>query len=202
MIKAPTIAKVRAHLFARLCLASSAHAATAASLLREARSGKQKINEDLVAYCEDAAKVGKAKACRFLGVDADLGARTGEGIAWLRAGKSVLGMVAKEGDEESKIGGLGSWKTKWSEKREEKKVEKWRDWGADAGKSEEGRVLLYLEGKWGKENDTVSFAHLFSHQFVPLISSLLFSLSRASILFSLAYIFRYQHNQFPLTFLS
>jgi hypothetical protein len=153
MIKAPEIPKVRAHLFARLCLAATEHAAKAAGLLRGA-----KIEDDLVRYVEDLKRVGKAKACRFFGIDAELGGQTGTGIAWLRAGMQELG-VATARAEDGKRGlglGLGRLKREWSEKREERKVDKGAAWGTDAGVAEEGRVLAMLEAKWVKMNDTVS----------------------------------------------
>lgn len=153
MIKAPNIPKVRAHLAARLCLAVSEHAAKAAALLRSA-----KVDDDLVRYVEDLKRVGRAKACRFFGIDAELGGETGTGIGWLRAGMQELGMATTKA-EDSKRGlglGLGRLKKDWGEKREDRKVEKGTAWGADAGVAEEGRVLAMLEAKWVKMNDTVS----------------------------------------------
>jgi hypothetical protein len=44
----------------------------------------------------------------------------------------------------------------WSERREDRKVEKGLDWGADGGRLEETRVIEMLEAKWTKQNDTVS----------------------------------------------
>ena len=156
MIRAPQIPKVRAHLFARLCLAAAEHAANAFSLLNSTSAkGQGRINPDLVKYAEDLRKSGKGKACRFFGIDAELGGQTGAGIAWLQAGLHELGFGAK--DESSKKGlGLGKLKKGWSERREDKKVEKGGAWGTDAGKLEEARVLEMLEKKWTKENDTVS----------------------------------------------
>jgi hypothetical protein len=43
----------------------------------------------------------------------------------------------------------------WSERREDKKVEKGLDWGADGGRLEETRVIEMLEAKWVKQNDTM-----------------------------------------------
>lgn len=154
MIKAPEIPKVRAHLFARLCLAAAEHAANAISLLR-ASSGKGKIDAELVKYVEDLRKSGRGKACRFLGIDAELGGQTGTGIAWLQAGMHELGISSKE--EGGKKGlSLGRFKKEWTEKREDEKIEKGAAWGSDAGKFEEGRVLEMLEKKWMKMNDTAS----------------------------------------------
>jgi hypothetical protein len=154
MIKAPEIPKVRAHLFARLCLAAAEHAANALSLLsgREGKMGK--VDGELLRYVEDLKRTGKGKACRFFGIDAELGGQTGIGIAWLMAGKHELGLTSK--DEGKKGLSLSKFKKDWSEKREDKKIEKGTHWGADAGRLEEGRVLEMLEKKWVKMNDTVS----------------------------------------------
>lgn len=153
MIKAPSLPKVRAHLFARLCLASSEHASKAVSLLRS--SGK--VDEDLIAYVEDLRIVGRAKACRFFGVDAELGGTTGVGIAWLNAAKKTLGLDTKENTTATKSKfSLSKIRKDINERREEKKIEKGGDWGADAGKAEEVRVVQYLEAKWIKMNDTVN----------------------------------------------
>jgi hypothetical protein len=53
-------------------------------------------------------------------------------------------------------GGFRGLKKEWGERREDKKVERGLDWGADAGKLEETRVIEMLEAKWTKQNDTVS----------------------------------------------
>jgi len=152
MYKAPDMPKVRAHLFARLCLAASEHAARAHSLCAGRASGG-KVSEAFVRYLEDLRRTSRAKACRFFGIDAELGGQTGTGIAWLHAGLQELGVERKE---VKKSGGLGRLKKEWVEKREDRKVEKGSNWGADAGKLEETRVLEMLEAKWTKQNDTVS----------------------------------------------
>lgn len=164
MIKAPEIPKVRAHLFARLCLAAAEHAANAHSLL-SSHSGKGKIDSDLLKYVDDLRRSGRGKACRFFGIDAELGGQTGAGLAWLQAGLHELGLGAKEDGKKGLS--LGRFKKEWAEKREDRRVEKGADWGADAGKLEEGRVLEMLEKKWNKMNDTVSLSLHFasSHHF-------------------------------------
>ncbi|KAG0647974.1 pH-response regulator palC [Hyphodiscus hymeniophilus] len=154
MIKAPEIPKVRAHLFARLCLAAAEHAANALSLLK-ASSGNGKIDPDLVKYVEDLRRSARGKACRLFGIDAELGGQTGTGIAWLQAGMHELGISSKESGGKKALG-FGKFKREWSEKRENKKIEKGAAWGSDAGKMEEGRVLEMLEKKWAKMNDTAS----------------------------------------------
>jgi hypothetical protein len=158
MIKAPEIPKVKAHLFARLCLAASEHASNAKSLLNASGKRQDKIDPDLLKYVEDLRKTGRGKACRFFGIDAELGGQTGAAIAWLQAGMHELGLATK--DEGSKKGlSLGRFKKEWTEKREDKKIEKGTAWGSDAGKLEEGRVLEMLSVKWNKMNDMVSRPH-------------------------------------------
>ncbi|KAE8445919.1 hypothetical protein EG329_012698 [Mollisiaceae sp. DMI_Dod_QoI] len=155
MIKAPEIPKVRAHLFARLCLASAEHAANTLSLLHTSSgAAKGKVDGGLLKYVEDLRRTSRGKACRFFGIDAELGGQTGTGIAWLKAGMHELGLASKE---EGKKGlSFGRLKKGWDEKREDKRVEKESHWGADAGRLEEGRVLEMLEKKWTKMNDTIN----------------------------------------------
>ena len=156
MIKAPEIPKVRAHLFARLCLEAAENAANALSLLNASSGkGRGKVDPELLRYVEDLRKTGRGKACRFFGIDAELGGKTGEGIAWLQAGLHELGLSVKE--DGRKVLSLGRFKKEWTEKREDKRLEKGTAWGSDAGRLEEGRVLETLEKKWTKMNDTVSF---------------------------------------------
>jgi len=152
MYKAPDMPKVRAHLFARLCLAASEHAAQAHSLCAGKGAGGR-MSEGFVRYLEDLRRTSRAKACRFFGIDSELGGQTGTAIAWLHAGLQELGVNRKE---TKKGGGLGRLKKEWAEKREDRKVEKGADWGADAGRLEETRVIEMLEAKWTKQNDTVS----------------------------------------------
>jgi hypothetical protein len=162
MIKAPDIPKVRAHLFARLCLAVGEHAGNALSLLSASGSGEGKIDPDLLRYVEDLKRTGRGKACRFFAIDSELGGQTGTALAWLQAGMTELGLASKE---EGKKGlSFGRFKKGWEEKREDKRVKKGSQWGADAGKMEEGRVLEMLEKKWAKMNDTASLLSLFSKQ--------------------------------------
>ncbi|KAI0446717.1 pH-response regulator protein palC [Xylaria telfairii] len=151
MYKAPEIPKVRAHLFARLSLAAADHAAQASSLSQQ-RKGGSKINDDLIRYLDDLRKTSRAKACRFFGIDAELSGQTGNAIGWLRCGLQELGIEPKE----AKKGlSLSRMKKDWSERREDKKVERGTNWGSDAGKLEETRVIEMLEAKWTKINDTM-----------------------------------------------
>jgi hypothetical protein len=151
MIKPPEIPKVRAHLFARACLGAAEHAGKA---MFSASGG---IDEALMKYVINLKKTSRAKACRFFGIDAELGGETGIGIAWLVGGKKQLGF-AGAGDEGSKMKGLAKFRKDWTERREDKKIERGGEWGSDAGRLEELRVIDMLEAKWNKLNDTVRSA--------------------------------------------
>lgn len=154
MYKAPDIPKVRANLLVRLCLAASEHAGQAHSL-SAGRVAGSKVNQEFVRYLEDLRRTSRAKACRFLAIASDGSGLTGTAIAWLHAGLQELGLERKEA---KRSGGLGRLKKEWAEKREDRKVEKGSNWGADAGRLEEMRVIEMLEAKWTKQNDTVSRA--------------------------------------------
>ncbi|KAI5459817.1 hypothetical protein BGZ63DRAFT_359298 [Mariannaea sp. PMI_226] len=162
MYKAPDIPKVRAHLYARLCLAASEHAAKAASLCGS--TGDNKVNSNLLRYMEDLRRTSRARACRFFGIDAELGGETAEGIAWARAGLQELGVEVKD----TKKGlSFSRFRKDFTEKREDRRVEKETTWGSDAGKLEETRVLEMLDAKWNKINDTMNSRE------IPPINSLL-----------------------------
>ena len=156
MFKAPDIPKVRAHLFARLGLQAAEHAGRAHALL----SGKKGLDDVFLKYVKDLQRVSRAKACRFFGIDAELGGKVGEGIGWLGGGKKELGLKVDEG-EASKVRGLAKLKKNWSEKREDKKIEKGMNWGVDAGRTEEVRVIEMLEEKWNHANNIVSVSQMF-----------------------------------------
>lgn len=158
MYKAPTISPVRALLFARLCVAASEHAARASGLL----SSVPGMTQSLIRYAEDLRGTARAKACRFLGIDAEMVGDVAKGIAWLRAAKKELGIVGvdEEVSRKKRFGsGLRELKKEWQEKREDKKVARGagdQSWGGDAGRFEESRVVEGLCGKWEKLNDVVS----------------------------------------------
>lgn len=162
MIHAPSIPKVRAHLFARLSLAASERAAKSNALLSSSNTSKglggtTKVSLDLLSYTNAFRLSARARACRFLGIDSELAGQTGTALAWLSAGFSTLGIESKNPSEKGKSGlSISKLKSSWSEKREDKKVEKGSVWGMDAGKAEEGRVLEMLEQKWAKMNDTIN----------------------------------------------
>ncbi|KAI1027979.1 hypothetical protein LB505_002263 [Fusarium chuoi] len=165
MFKAPEIPKVRAHLYARLCLAASEHAAKASSLCSTAGSGSHKINSALLKYLEDLRRTCRARACRFFGIDAEIGGQVADGIGWVRAGLSELGVEIK--DNNKKGLSFSRLKKDFTEKREDRRVDKESAWGSDAGKMEEIRVLEMLDAKWNKVNDTMNT------QAIPPINTLL-----------------------------
>ncbi|AEO70329.1 uncharacterized protein THITE_2091827 [Thermothielavioides terrestris NRRL 8126] len=166
MYKAPDLPRVRAHLFARLCLAAAEHAAQAQAAAgalggrRGSGSGSgsgsagSAVADGFLRYLEDLRRASRARACRFFGIDAELGGQTGTAIAWLRAGLAELG-VERKGDGGKGGGGLKGLRKEWNERREDKKVERGLDWGADGGRLEETRVIEMLEAKWTKQNDTM-----------------------------------------------
>ncbi|KAL2352308.1 pH-response regulator protein palC [Cryomyces antarcticus] len=166
MFKAPEIPKVRAHLYARLCLAAAEHGNKAQAML----GSSSKVDEALVKYVDDLRRTARGKACRFLAIDAELSGRTGEGIAWLRGAKKEMGILGAGAGEDKEIRGFSKLKQSWAEKREDKRIEKGGDWGSDAGKFEESRIVDMLERKWVKTNDTVNV------QLVPPAEPLLASM--------------------------
>jgi hypothetical protein len=155
MFKSPDMPKVRAHLFARLSLAAAEHASSGVASIRNVKG----VDETLVTYIEDLRCTARAKAARFLGIDAEGQGKVGEGVAWLRGAKRELGFLVA--GEDKGLKGLSKLKKDWKEKREDKRVDRGdADWGVDAGRFEEGRVLDMLLKKWEKMNDTVS-NHVF-----------------------------------------
>jgi len=153
MYKSPTIPKVRAHLYARICLAAAEHASQACGLLTGG-----KIDEELVKYANDLRRTARAKAIRFLAINAELSGSTGEALAWLNGAKRELGLTSQTSSTStSSKGGLRSLKQSWQEKREDRKIaSSKRDWGLDAGRLEECRVVEMLDTKWERENSTVN----------------------------------------------
>lgn len=173
MVRAPDIPKVRALLFARLCVRAAEYAEQAAAGLGSVGGkGSTAIDDDLVKYTRVLGRVARARACRFFGIDSELAGKVGEGISWLRAAKGVLGLRSTDAgakEESTSKGGLSRLKRGWAERREERKMEK--DSGSrgsekgelgpgdNAGREEEGRVIEMLEAKWVRMNDTVSRSH-------------------------------------------
>lgn len=177
MVRAPEIPKVRALLFARLCVRAAEYAEQAASGLGAVGSGSRAgVDDNLVRYAGVLGRVSRARACRFFGIDAELAGKMGEGIAWLRAARTPLGLRGGSGASAASIdntgttpakGGLSRLKREWVERREERRIGKDAgggrersdkgalDPGDDAGRDEEGRVIAMLETKWVRMNDTV-----------------------------------------------
>lgn len=181
MVRAPEVPKVRAMLFARLCVRAAEYAEQAAAGLGSVGpGGKGGVEDELVKYARMLGRVARARACRFFGVDAELAGKVGEGIAWLRAAKGALGLrngptgvmdggsAAAAAAASKRSMGFSKLKREWAERREERKTEKdaggrdrekgeLLDPGDRAGREEEGRVIEMLETKWVKMNDTVSW---------------------------------------------
>ena len=163
MYKAPTIKRVRAHLLARICLAAADHASQACGLLTAGR-----LDDDLVKYANDLRRTARAKAVRFLAIDADLSDKTGDALAWLKGAKKELGFAAEV--EDGKRKGIRGLKQSWQERREDKKVEKDGEWGLDAGRFEESRIVEMLEAKWDKENSAINVQNV--PPFEPLLANM------------------------------
>jgi hypothetical protein len=166
MFKAPTIPKVRAHLFARICLAAAEHAGQACGLL--AGSTARKVDDDLTKYANDLRRTARGKAARFLAIDTELSGKTGEGLAWLKGAKKELGLAVEL--EDGKRKGFRGIKQSWQEKREDRKAANGGEWGMDAGRFEEARIVEMLEAKWDRENSTVNVQKV--PPFEPLLASL------------------------------
>lgn len=159
MYKAPDIPKVRAHLFARLALAASEHAAKAVALCQSSVAApgvNSKVSSHLIKYMEDLRRTCRAKACRFFGIDAELGGETADGIGWARAGLQELGVDITEKTKKSSGLGFSKLRKEFKERREDRRVDSdGSAWGSDGGKLEETRILDLLDTKWSKINDTV-----------------------------------------------
>lgn len=153
MFKAPTIPKVRAHLFARICLAAAEHAGQACGLLTSNPTGS--IDDDLTKYATDLRRTSRAKAIRFLAIDTELSGKTGEALSYLKGAKKELGLNSDLSASGARKGFRGL-KQSWQERREDRKLEKGKEWGMDAGRFEEARVVEMLEAKWEKENSAVN----------------------------------------------
>jgi hypothetical protein len=177
MFKSPSIPKVRAHLYARLCLAAAEHAARAQGMLGKAPKGDKGVDESLRKYADDLRRTARGKAVRFFAIDKESEGKIGEGLAYLRGAKSELGFAGSDEDN-GKASTFSKLKKDWREKREDKKIEKDSEWGADAGRFEEGRVVDMLEEKWKKTNDTVRATFMATETDSTAIAYSLTELSR------------------------
>ncbi|KAI9037440.1 pH-signaling protein PalC [Aspergillus affinis] len=186
MVRAPEIPKVRAHLFARLCIRAAEYAEQAGAGMGAVGGGETRgraggLDDEVLRYVRVLGRVARARACRFFGVDAELAGKIGEGIAWLRAARGALALGVGNGGGESQDGGaaaggeggkgrgLSKLKQGWMERREERRMEKDAGGrsvekvekgdlgpGDHAGREEEGRVIEMLEVKWVRMNDTIN----------------------------------------------
>lgn len=151
MVKAPETPKARAAILQRLCLGAADKAAAASVVLK---SNPKRASADLLEYCDNVRASARAKACRFAAVESDTSGQTGKAIAWIRAGLNELGLEIKPSGKQSTLSKL---KNTYTDKREDKRIAKGHSsWGADGGKSEEGRILEFLERKLTRENDAVN----------------------------------------------
>ena len=148
MYKARDIPKVRASLCGRLAIRAAEYAEKALSLLGP------KIQKSFVEYVQNIRAMSKAKACRFLAIDAELGGKVGEAIAWLIAGKKHLGYKINETND-GKASSLSKLKLEWKQRREEKKAAKGGEMVLESNKSDEVRALELLEQEFNKTNDMV-----------------------------------------------
>lgn len=149
----PSLPKVRAHLFARLCVTAADHAARAAAAL----AGVTKLDEALPHYLEGLRRAARAKACRFLSINADLTGDQGDCVAWLQSARAELGLLAPPpaSEDRSAKGAFSRFRRERAERKEDKKVERGVDWGSDAGRFEESRVVDMLLAKAVRTNDAV-----------------------------------------------
>ncbi|KAK2748786.1 hypothetical protein FQN57_000367 [Myotisia sp. PD_48] len=142
MVKAPDIPKVRALLFARLCVRAAEYAdqaAAGAGAVKKAcatdPANMGKLDDTVSNYMHGLARVARAKACRFFAIDAEIAGNLGEGIAWLSAGRASLGVRGSIAGEEAEgsssdrktkgklSGGFARLRREWSDRREERKIE-------------------------------------------------------------------------------
>ena len=161
MFKAPDIPKVRTHLFARLCLAAAEHAGRAHALFSCAASTKgSAVSSSILDFTGDLRRTSRAKACRFFGIDAELSVKTGEAIAWLEGGSKELGFKSSADEGSSKMSkAFTKLKMDLTERKEDERIKKGGEWGSDAGRFEEARVIRMLKTRWNKINDTASAPH-------------------------------------------
>lgn len=150
MYKARDIPKVRASLCGRLAVRAAEYADRALSLL------SSKTDKTLLEYVHNLAVICRAKACRFFAIDAELGGKVGDAIAWLIAGKKYLGYKTTEADV-TKVSSLSKLKMEWTHRREDKRASKVGEVILEGGKSDEFRALNLLEQEFQKTNDLVIY---------------------------------------------
>jgi hypothetical protein len=145
---------VRALLLARICIAAATHAERALGLLPKQFSDSQPILPELGKYLDCLQRVARAKACRFLAIDAETSSRIGEGIGWIVLARSFLSPFSSSTPTLS----TSKLKRDFMELRESRALKKGDTaWDVDAGLVEESSVLTGLEENWRKQNDRVFF---------------------------------------------
>ena len=157
MYKARDIPKVRASLCGRLAIRAAEYADRALSLLNG------KIDKSLLDYIRNLAAICRGKACRFFAIDAELGGKVGDALAWIIAGKKYLGYKIIEADV-TKVSSLSKLKMEWTQKREDKKAGKGKEITLEGGKSDESRALNLLEQEFQKTNDLVTYFEMPPHK--------------------------------------
>ena len=154
MVKAPDKPKARTAILQRLCLGAADKAGSASVALN---SSSQRCSSALLEYTTNLRLTARAKACRFAAIEADTAGSTGLAIAWIRAGLNELGLeISSSSGKQSTFSKL---KSSYSDRREDKRLARGTSsstWGADGGKSEEGRILEFLLQKYTKENDLMN----------------------------------------------
>lgn len=112
---------------------------------------------ELGRYLEQLQRVARAKACRFLAIDAEAAGRVGEAIGWIVLARSILS-PASEPEPASAAPAAWRLKREFRERRESRAQARGdATWGLDAGRLEEARVLEALELAWHRSNDAVFF---------------------------------------------
>ena len=169
--KAPEIPKVRAHLGARLCLAAAEHSVKAESMLLAVGKTRQAaVDDSLIRHVQNLGRTARAKAYRLFGINAEMEGEVGKGIAWLTAAGKELGFEGK-GGVGSKLKGIAKLKKEWAERKEDKNIKRGGDWGIDASRFEEARIIEMLESKWVKMNDIVKMVGFcFLRNFLIMVS--------------------------------
>jgi len=174
----PAPKKVRAHLFARLCLAAAEHAGRAEAGLTDTGSGGDG-GGGIRRYAGDLRRTARGRAARWLGLDAEGAGRTGEAIAWCRGGGGEVGSSSSSSFSNS--GGTAPSKPSAAAlknvlRRNHSNTTTTtttttphgggggRLWGLDAGRADEARVLTMLETKWERENAAVNVQAIPAHE--------------------------------------
>ena len=119
---------------------------------------------ELGRYLEHLQRVARAKACRFLAIDAEAAGRVGEAIGWIVLARSILSPTSEPESASPSQARLaaaaaaGRLKREYRERRESRAQERGdATWGLDAGRLEEARVLEALELEWHRSNDAIFF---------------------------------------------